>query len=226
MKKYVILILAVLTFLILHEGAHIVAVSYTHLDVYKRQEHHRELHQLDNPIAALLRFDEADQHVPEADEDRRPQNNDADEHRPAARHFNFIDEMAHNQDQHGLNHSQKEAHGNLAGNQEASGQRGHVKLPQHLAFAKSHNLHRSKESELHQGLSLIHIYIESPDLTRKDRLIYAKEQMFSTFKKVFPYILLGVGIGALIHNWVPEEWVASVLGRNNPFGVILSLIHI
>ncbi len=66
--------------------------------------------------------------------------------------------------------------------------------------------------------------IESPDLTRKDRLIYAKEQMFSTFKKVFPYILLGVGIGALIHNWVPEEWVASVLGRNNPFGVILATL--
>lgn len=66
--------------------------------------------------------------------------------------------------------------------------------------------------------------IESPDLTTKDRLIYAKEQMVSTFKKVFPYILIGVGIGAFIHNWIPESWVVSLLGRNNPFGVILATI--
>ncbi len=66
--------------------------------------------------------------------------------------------------------------------------------------------------------------IESPDLTRKDRLIYAKEQTQSTFKKVFPYILVGVGIGAVIHNWIPEEWVVSLLGSNNPFGVILATV--
>jgi len=66
--------------------------------------------------------------------------------------------------------------------------------------------------------------IESPDLTRKDRLIYAKEQMLSTFKKVFPYILVGVGIGAVIHNWIPEEWVATVLGSRNPFGVVLATL--
>jgi uncharacterized membrane protein YraQ (UPF0718 family) len=66
--------------------------------------------------------------------------------------------------------------------------------------------------------------IESPDLTRKDRLVYAKEQMLSTFKKVFPYILIGVGIGAVIHNWIPEKWVAAVLGSNNPFGVILATL--
>lgn len=66
--------------------------------------------------------------------------------------------------------------------------------------------------------------IESPDLTRKDRVVYAKEQMLSTFKKVFPYILLGVGIGAVIHNWIPEEWVATALGNNNPFGVILATL--
>ncbi|MDP4110038.1 MAG: permease [Bacillota bacterium] len=66
--------------------------------------------------------------------------------------------------------------------------------------------------------------IESPDLTKKDRLIYAKEQMISTFKKVFPYILIGVGVGAIIHNWIPEEWVAAVLGRNNPFGVVLATV--
>lgn len=68
------------------------------------------------------------------------------------------------------------------------------------------------------------IDIESPDLTKKDRLIYAKEQMLSTFKKVFPYILIGVGIGAVIHNWIPEKWVSSVLGSKNPFGVVLAAL--
>lgn len=66
--------------------------------------------------------------------------------------------------------------------------------------------------------------IESPDLTTRDRLAYAKDQMVSTFKKVFPYILIGVAIGAFIHNWIPTEWVVSLLGRNNPFGVILATL--
>lgn len=66
--------------------------------------------------------------------------------------------------------------------------------------------------------------IESPVLTQKERLDYAKEQVISTFKKVFPYILAGVGIGALIHNWIPESWVETVLGSNNPFGVILATL--
>lgn len=48
--------------------------------------------------------------------------------------------------------------------------------------------------------------------------------MTSTFKKVFPYILLGVGIGALIHNWIPENWVESILGVNNPMGVVLAAV--
>jgi uncharacterized protein len=66
--------------------------------------------------------------------------------------------------------------------------------------------------------------IESPDLLIKDRLVYAKEQMMSTFKKVFPYVLIGVGIGAVIHNWIPEEWVVTVLGNKNPFGVVLATL--
>ena len=73
-------------------------------------------------------------------------------------------------------------------------------------------------------LSAGSVDIESPELTKKDRLIYAKEQTLSTFKKVFPYILIGVGIGAFIHNWIPEEWVVSLLGSNNPFGVILATV--
>ncbi|MFQ7801606.1 MAG: permease, partial [Coprobacillus cateniformis] len=61
-------------------------------------------------------------------------------------------------------------------------------------------------------------------LTRKERVIYAKDQVVETFKKVFPYILIGVGIGAIIHNWIPESWIESVLGGDNPFGVILATI--
>lgn len=66
--------------------------------------------------------------------------------------------------------------------------------------------------------------IESPALTKRERLIYAKEQMSATFKKVFPYILVGVGIGAIIHNWIPEHWVEAALGGSNPFGVILATL--
>ena len=66
--------------------------------------------------------------------------------------------------------------------------------------------------------------IETPSLTVKERFIYAKDQVVSTVKKVFPYILIGVGIGALIHNWIPESWIRAVLGGRNPFGVILATI--
>lgn len=66
--------------------------------------------------------------------------------------------------------------------------------------------------------------IESPGLTRRERVAYAKEQMLGTFKKVFPYILAGVGIGAVIHNWIPASWIEAVLGSNNPFGVLLATL--
>lgn len=66
--------------------------------------------------------------------------------------------------------------------------------------------------------------IDSPVLTQKERLIYVKDQVAATFKKVFPYILIGVGIGALIHNWIPESWIEAVLGGNDPFGVILATL--
>ena len=66
--------------------------------------------------------------------------------------------------------------------------------------------------------------ISSPNLSKKERLQYAKEQVIETFKKVFPYILIGVGIGAIIHNWIPEIWIERILGENNPFGVVLATI--
>lgn len=68
------------------------------------------------------------------------------------------------------------------------------------------------------------VNIESEELTVKDRLVFAREQVAETFKKVFPYILIGVGIGAVIHNWIPESWIQAVLGSNNPFGVILAVL--
>lgn len=63
--------------------------------------------------------------------------------------------------------------------------------------------------------------IEDRILTRKDRVEFAEEQVVETFKKVFPYILIGVGISAFIHNWVPETWIETVLGNNNSISVIL-----
>lgn len=68
------------------------------------------------------------------------------------------------------------------------------------------------------------VELDAPTLTKKDRLIYAKDQVTATFKKVFPYILVGVGIGAIIHNWIPETWIEAVLGSNNPFGVVLATL--
>jgi len=66
--------------------------------------------------------------------------------------------------------------------------------------------------------------IESMELTKKDRMKYAWEQVMGTAKKVFPYVLVGVGIGALIHNWIPESWVVNILGSNNPFSVVLATL--
>lgn len=66
--------------------------------------------------------------------------------------------------------------------------------------------------------------IDSPALSQGERLIYAREQVSSTFKKVFPYILVGVGIGAVIHNWIPQSWIQKILGNDNPLGVILATL--
>lgn len=72
--------------------------------------------------------------------------------------------------------------------------------------------------------SASHVDIESPSLTSRERLQYAKEQVESTFRKVFPYILIGVGVGAVIHNWIPESWIEAILGSGNPFGVVLATL--
>lgn len=66
--------------------------------------------------------------------------------------------------------------------------------------------------------------IDAPSLSQRERISYAKNQVAETFKKVFPYVLIGVGIGAVIHNWIPATWVEGILGSNNPFGVIMATI--
>ena len=68
------------------------------------------------------------------------------------------------------------------------------------------------------------IDVAQEELTKKDRLEYAWQQVVSTAKKVAPYVLIGVGIGAVIHNWIPEDIIIKVLGTGNPFGVILATI--
>lgn len=62
------------------------------------------------------------------------------------------------------------------------------------------------------------------ELHFRDRIQFAWEQVISTAKKVAPYVLIGVGIGAVIHNWIPETFIVQVLGGNNPFGVVLAAL--
>ncbi|MEG2933900.1 MAG: permease, partial [Gordonibacter sp.] len=65
---------------------------------------------------------------------------------------------------------------------------------------------------------------EESALTHRDRAVYAWEQVGQIVGKVWPYVLIGVGIGALIHNWIPTEVIQTVLGDNNPFSVILATL--
>lgn len=74
---------------------------------------------------------------------------------------------------------------------------------------------------IHNGKA---IEVPQEELYFKDRLKYAWDEVISTAKKVFPYVLLGVTIGAVIHNWIPEKWIVTTLGSNNPLGVVLATI--
>ena len=66
--------------------------------------------------------------------------------------------------------------------------------------------------------------IPQEELTVKNRMSFAWEQVVSTAKKVAPYVLVGVGIGAFIHNWIPEEFIVTLLGTGNPLGVVIATI--
>lgn len=83
------------------------------------------------------------------------------------------------------------------------------------------HLENQVEEYIRNGRSLD---VPQEELHFKDRLKYAWEQVVATAKKVAPYVLIGVGIGAIIHNWIPEKFIVKVLGDNNPFGVILATI--
>ena len=65
---------------------------------------------------------------------------------------------------------------------------------------------------------------EGETLTRRRRALYARDQMLATVKKVGPYIFLGVAVGAVIHNVIPQTWVESVLGDGNPLAVVLATL--
>lgn len=66
--------------------------------------------------------------------------------------------------------------------------------------------------------------IEVEALTAKERRTYSIDQVKDIIKKVWLYVLIGVGIGALIHNWIPATWVQNVIGNNNPFAVIIATV--
>lgn len=83
------------------------------------------------------------------------------------------------------------------------------------------HLENQVEDYIRNGNSLD---VPQEELHFKDRIKFAWEQVVSTAKKVFPYVLIGVGIGALIHNWIPQDFIIKVLGDNNPFGVILATL--
>ena len=68
------------------------------------------------------------------------------------------------------------------------------------------------------------VEIDAPVFSMKERFIYARNKMWDTFKKVFPYILIGVGIGAVVHNWIPKDFIEGILGSRNPVGVILATL--
>ncbi len=81
------------------------------------------------------------------------------------------------------------------------------------------------ENQVHEFIRNANaIEIPQEELTKKDRVNYAWEQIISTAKKVAPYVLVGVGIGAFIHNWIPEDIIVKVLGTGNPFGVVIATI--
>jgi len=65
---------------------------------------------------------------------------------------------------------------------------------------------------------------EEEELTIRDRVNFAKDQVIDIVKKVWLYILIGVGIGAAIHNWIPENIISAVLGQYKWYSVLIATI--
>ena len=70
----------------------------------------------------------------------------------------------------------------------------------------------------------INTVLPSDELSQKERFKSALDSVLQTLKKVLPYILIGVAIGAVVHNWIPQKWIENILGSKNPFGVILAAV--
>lgn len=68
------------------------------------------------------------------------------------------------------------------------------------------------------------VEVAQEDLTIQDRLIFAKDQVIDIIKRVWLYILIGVGIGALIHNWIPEDIISAVLGQDKWYSVLIATL--
>ena len=83
------------------------------------------------------------------------------------------------------------------------------------------HLENQVEEYIRKGKAL---EVPQEELTIKDRMAFAWEQVVSTAKKVAPYVLVGVGIGAFIHNWIPEEFIVKLLGTGNPLGVVIATV--
>ncbi|HBF76438.1 MAG TPA: hypothetical protein DDX02_01220, partial [Clostridiaceae bacterium] len=66
--------------------------------------------------------------------------------------------------------------------------------------------------------------MEPIELSQKERISYSREQVMGIIKRVWPYTLIGVGIGALIHNYIPQPVIEKVVGSSNPFAVILATL--
>ena len=66
--------------------------------------------------------------------------------------------------------------------------------------------------------------VEVEDMTRKERIAYSRDQVKDIINKVWMYVLIGVGIGAAIHNWIPQSIIENIIGSNNPFAVLLATI--
>lgn len=66
--------------------------------------------------------------------------------------------------------------------------------------------------------------VSQSEMTRGDRINFSKDQVVSTFKKVYPYVLVGVGIGAIIHNWIPQDFIEKILGQKSILGVVIATL--
>lgn len=82
----------------------------------------------------------------------------------------------------------------------------------------------SMERYVEKFVQTANIDLDAPELSVKERMSYAAQQVKSTVKKVFFYVLIGVGIGALIHNVIPEDIIQAILGKNNPFSVLIATV--